>query len=81
MIDGVDMIKRIAELATAETKKFICDELKGNVKSSILSVKIEEKHPNEFWLDTGGPIFVIHPSLNRIWKDDPFGGFYVGTIK
>lgn len=81
MIDGVDIIKRIAELATVQVERYICDELRDNVSSTILSIKINEKTQDETWLDTGGPTFIIHSSLNRIWKDDPFGGYFVGTIK
>ena len=84
MIDDTDIIKRIAELATAKPESGVCPGVKNNFAFGN-ETKLDSRNSNfdEYWLSFSSLFFIFQPERNKIFIEDAFAGHrtYFGTIK
>ncbi|MBI2100000.1 MAG: hypothetical protein HYT48_01520 [Candidatus Vogelbacteria bacterium] len=84
LVDGVDIIKRIAEIGTEHPEYQICEEfsLNGlNYKvNNRISAKVSNVYQDTYGIETSGGIFLVNPKTNSIWQSSPYGETKIGNL-
>jgi hypothetical protein len=84
---GVDMMKRIAELATAQPERGICKNITGNLRDPILVPEVvyapEDASGIYYYLGLGPIQFSFNPDTQEIFVHNGFDGSptLLGTFK
>lgn len=85
VVDGIDVVQRIAEIATAHPEDYVCNDLE-NMSGNLLEVKVVQ-HPNDTDYNAGDYYVEMRQtykvSENRIYKLSGFDGtpVYYGDLK
>ena len=85
VVDGVDVVQRIAEIATAHPEDYVCNDLE-NMSRNLLEVKVVQ-YPNDADYNSGDYYVEMRQTYkvsgNRIYKLSGFDGTpdYYGDLK